>query len=68
MKISRGIGKNQKVMLDRYAMRWIGCRPARIAGFFSIRIWNMPWHQRERWPMKLAKVSGCRPAISGLST
>ncbi len=28
----------------------------------------MPWHQRERWPMKDSSVSGCRPAIIGLST
>ena len=28
----------------------------------------MPCAQRERWPMKDVNVSGCRPAISGLST
>ena len=43
-------------------------RPFLKAGFFRIKIWNMPWHQRERWPMNEAKVSGCRPAISGLLT
>src|SRR5437588_5186811 len=43
-------------------------RPRFNAGFLRSRIWNMPWHQRERWPTNDAKVSGCRPAIKGSST